>query len=163
MIHLYELAGLFPNILNEGFSAYISSVSAPSSLQLVAWNTNSPYFSSTYFNGADGDYTVPITGIYSIEAIISYSTGTAISATTATPTFVVARTLPSVAILISGFLPLINSISPDIRTILGNGTVTLSGILELTAGDRIVLLYDSDNIAVSLTLSNVLWSVYRLQ
>ncbi|GLB24773.1 hypothetical protein LXJ15735_10140 [Lacrimispora xylanolytica] len=54
-----------------------------------------------------------------------------------------------------------------LRAILGNGTVTLSGDVELTAGDVIGLFYNSDGLGLNLNLggnnsSGVVWSIHRM-
>ncbi|MFD2882106.1 hypothetical protein ACFTAO_49835 [Paenibacillus rhizoplanae] len=54
----------------------------------------------------------------------------------------------------------------SLRTILGNGTVTLAGEVELTAGDVIGLFYEADGLTIPLDLggvsSGIVWSVHRL-
>ncbi|MFS8630224.1 MAG: hypothetical protein LOD92_03490, partial [Bacillales bacterium] len=52
------------------------------------------------------------------------------------------------------------------RVILGNGTVTLTADVELTADDEIALLYESSGLTLSLNLgganSPIVWSVHRI-
>lgn len=50
---------------------------------------------------------------------------------------------------------------------MGNGTVTLAGEVELTAGDTIGLFYISDGLTLSLNLGGansggIVWSVHRI-
>ena len=68
-----------PNVALTGFSAQRSATSTGASTQLGGWTVTSPYYTGTGFNATTGSYTVPITGRYSIKAIISYSTTAAIS------------------------------------------------------------------------------------
>ncbi|WP_342437997.1 hypothetical protein NSS79_01400 [Paenibacillus sp. FSL L8-0436] len=132
----------------------------------------SPYYDSPTFNETTGNYTIPATGRYSIEATVNYSTTAAISVALGAgvdPAFVVRRTSPVTTDLVSGLFPLLNvniALLLTLRTILGNGTVTLTGEFELTAGDVIGLFYVSDGLTVPLDLggtsSGIVWSVHRL-
>lgn len=164
MLKLLQLAS---GALQEGFSASLLSLSTSTSVQLTGWSVASPYFGSANFNAATGNYTVPVTGLYSIEATVSYITNTAITASLTSninPFFVVRRTSPAALNLIIGLLPVldINVSLLTLRAILGNGAVTLSGEILLTAGDVINLYYNSNAMTVALTMQNVVWSVYRV-
>jgi hypothetical protein len=167
MIELFKITGLCPNILTEGFSAFLSSVSTSSSTYLSSWTVSSPHFSSTNFNASTGLYTVPVTGIYFIEAEANYITNAAITISLdagVNPAFVIRRTSPTTDDLISSYLPLINVniVALSLRAVLGGAAVGLTGGLSLTAGDVLRFYYNADGMTVSLTLQNIFWSVYRL-
>jgi hypothetical protein len=108
-----------------------------------------------------------------IEATINYSTTAAVTVSLGVgvnPEFVVRRTSPTVTDLISGLFPLLNvnvALVLTLRTILGNGTVTLAGNVELTAGDVIGLFYEANGLAIPLDLGGagtpgIVWSINRL-
>ena len=133
----------------------------------------SPYYDSATFDEVTGNYTVPATGVYSISATINYSTTAAITVNLGAgidPAFVVRRTAPVVTDLITGLFPVLNVdilLLLTLRTILGNGTVTLAGEVELDAGDVIGLFYEADGLTVSLDLGGdgdqgIVWSIIRL-
>ncbi len=156
----------------EGFSAFLSAVSTSASTQLTNWTVSSPYFDSTSFDQTNGNYTVPVTGRYSIGATVNYSTNAAVTATLGAgvnPAFVVRRTSPTTNDLISGLFPLLNIDLAllDLRAILGNGTVTLAGDVQLTAGDVIGLFYEADGLTLTLNIGGagapgIVWSMFRL-
>jgi hypothetical protein len=81
---------------------------------------------------------------------------------------VVRRTSPTTTDLISGLFPFLNVAVTllTLRAILGSGTVTLAGQVQLTAGDILGLFYDADGLNISLNLggpsAGIVWSVYRL-
>lgn len=161
-----------PNITNEGFSAYLPTFLVSANSQLTGWNITSPYFNSGNFNPTTGNYTVPETGRYSIQATINYSTTAAISISLGSdinPAFVVQRTSPTATNLIAGLLPLLNvnvALILTLRTILGNGTITLSGEVNLNSGDIIGLYYIANGLTINLNLggasSGTVWSVNRI-
>ncbi|MCK9862585.1 hypothetical protein [Paenibacillus sp. ATY16] len=142
------------------------------SQQLTNWSTASPYFTSASFNAVTGNYTVPVTGRYEILATINYSTTAAITLSLGAginPSFAVQRTSPTATTLISGLFPLlnVNVTLLNLRAILGNGTVTLSGGVTLNAGDVIGLFYNADGLTVALILGGansggIVWSMHRL-
>ncbi|WP_305037774.1 hypothetical protein [Polycladospora coralii] len=120
-----------------------------------------------------GDFTVPTTGRYSISATINYETTAAISVSLGAgidPSFVVRRTSPVVTDLVSGLFPVFNVdivALLTLRTILGNGLVTLAGEVELDAGDVIGLFYEADGLTVSLDLGGsvtpgIIWSIHQI-
>jgi hypothetical protein len=131
-----------------------------------------PFYDSAAFDETTGNYTIPATGRYSIEATINYSTTAAISISLGAgidPAFVVRRTSPVVTDLVSGLFPLLNvnvALVLTLRTILGNGTVTLSGEFALDAGDVIGLFYAADGLTLPIDLggssSGIIWSVHRI-
>ncbi len=165
MITLYQI--VVPNIMQEGFSALISSASASTDLQFTGWTVASPYFASANFNATTGIYTVPATGRYSLEATINYNTAAAITGSIGAgvnPAFEVNRTSPATTIL-SGLLPLNNFslVAITLRAILGGGTVTLAGEASLSAGDALGLYFNADTmVGITLNFSNVVWSIYRI-
>ncbi len=158
---------------SEGFSAFLPALSVSGTTQLTTWSVSSPYFDSATFDEATGNYTVPTSGVYAIQATVNYSTTAALSVSLGTginPTFVVRRTAPTVTDLITGLFPVLNvdiALLLTLRAILGNGTVTLAGEVELAAGDVIGLFYESSGLTVSLNLGGVgapgiVWSIVRL-
>ncbi|MDQ7092745.1 hypothetical protein REC12_04005 [Desulfosporosinus sp. PR] len=162
-----------PAFSGESFSAFLSTVNTSTSTQLTGWTVTSPYYDSTSFDEVGGNYTVPATGTYAIEATINYSTTAAITVSLGsgvTPYFVVRRTSPTVTALISGVFPILNAnvaLVLTLRSILGNGTVTLSGSVALTSGDVIGLFYEANGLTLSLNLGGggtqgIVWSVFRL-
>ncbi|MEL3962128.1 hypothetical protein MKZ01_12875 [Lysinibacillus endophyticus] len=161
--------------MEEGFSAIANAVSVSANAQISSWSIASPYFNSGNFNPATGVYTVPATGRYAISATISYETLVAltIGINAATPAFVVRRTTPTTDDLIFGLFPVLN-LSLDllgiglinVRGILGNGTVTLSGVVELDQNDEIGLFYVADGLTVNIDLGGpstpIHWSIYQI-
>lgn len=160
------------NLAEEGFSAFLSTFSTAASAQLTGWTVTLPYFTSASFNPTTGNYTVPASGVYSIEATINYSTTAALSISLGAgvnPAFVARRTSPIVTDLISGLFPILNvnvALVLTLRAILGSGTVTLAGEVELTAGDVVGLFYEAEGLTIPLNLGasapGIVWSVYRL-
>lgn len=159
-------------VATEGFSAFLPTFSAATSTQLTGWTVTTPYYDSATFDEVTGNYTVPVTGRYSFEATINYSTTAAITISLGAgtnPAFVIRRTSPATTDLVSGLFPLLNvnvALVLTLRTILGNGTVTLTGDFLLNAGDVIGLFYEADGLTVPLDLggdsSGIVWSVVRL-
>lgn len=72
--------------------------------------------------------------------------------------------------LISGLFPLLDvnvALVLTLRTILGNGTVTLSGQVQLDAGDVVGLFYVANGLTIPLTLGGtgtpgIVWSMVQL-
>lgn len=165
------IAATGPNVSEEGFSAFISTLDISASTQLTGWTVDSPFFDNTSFDETTGNYTVPETGVYSIKATINYSTTAAISVAIGAgvnPAFVVRRTSPTTEDLISGLFPVLNIavVVLTLRGVLGSGTVTLAGEVELNAGDVIGLFYEANGLTIGLDLggpsTGIVWSVYRL-
>jgi hypothetical protein len=54
----------------------------------------------------------------------------------------------------------------NIRGVLGNGTVTLAGEVELTEGDVIGLFYIDDGLSITIDLGGggapIVWSIHRI-
>lgn len=161
-----------PNVTTEGFSATIPSLTVNAGQQLTGWSVAAPFFNSGNFNTTTGNYTVPATGVYSIQATINYVTTAVISAVLGggiNPSFVVRRSAPTVTNLISGLFPVLNVsivLLLTLRTILGNGTVTLAGEVRLNQGDVVGLYYVDNGLSVSLNLggsgSGIVWSINRI-
>jgi hypothetical protein len=85
------------------------------------------------------------------------------------PSFAVQRTSPTSQGLVSGLFPILNiSVTLlTLRAILGNGTITLAGEVELNANDVIGLFYVSDGLSFTLNLGGanaggIIWSVHRM-
>lgn len=162
-----------PHVTTEGFSATMSSLTVSGGQQLTTtWSVAPPYFNSGNFNTVTGNYTVPATGVYSIQATINYVTTAAITISlggSVNPSFVVRRSAPTVTNLIAGLFPILNinvSVLLTLRTILGNGTVTLAGEVRLNQGDVVGLYYVDSGLAVNLNLggsgSGIVWSINRI-
>ena len=168
LIELLNMNYLFPKILQEGFSAYKSSLGTSANTTITNWSVASPSFSSSNFIAGTGIFTVPISGVYATQATISYVTNSAISTqlgASIAPTFSIRQFTPTATDLIIGMLPVFytNLVILSLRTILASSTVTLSGVLQLTQGDTLGIYYDSDGMSLALTLQNIQWATYRLQ
>ncbi|WP_285806208.1 hypothetical protein [Rossellomorea marisflavi] len=159
-----------PAFATEGFSGRADGITTAASQQIANFSVAAPYYSNVNFNATTGTYTVPATGRYSIKATINYTTTAAISVTLGggiNPSFVVRRIADSTT-LVSGLFPVLNvnvALVLTLRTILGNGTVTLAGDVQLNANDTIGLFYVSDGLTVNLNLGagqGIVWSVYRI-
>lgn len=161
-----------PSVTTEGFSATIPVLNVSTGRQLTGWSTAAPYFNSGNFNASTGNYTAPETGVYSIQATINYTTVAAISVALGSginPSFAVRRTSPTVTSLITGLFPVLNvsiALLLTLRTILGNGTVTLAGEVTLDAEDVVGLYYIDNGLSVNLNLggagSGIVWSINRI-
>ncbi|WP_444659017.1 hypothetical protein ACRQV7_00350 [Caproiciproducens sp. R2] len=165
MLNIWPLA--IPNAAQEGFSALISSLSLSADAQLKPWTAASPYFNSGNLDAAAGNYTVPATGRYSIAATVSYTLNAAITISLGagiTPSFIVRRSAPSSADLISGLFPLLNIAVTvlSLRAVLGAGTVALAGEAQLNAGDTVGLYYAADGMTLPLNIESAVWSVNRI-
>ncbi|MEA0564380.1 collagen-like protein, partial [Lysinibacillus irui] len=157
--------------LTEGFSAFKNTLTVNASTSIADWSVASPYFTTPAFNPATGIFTVPTTGRYSFEATINYSTTAAISVTLGggiNPSFAIRRN--ATTNLISGLFPVLNvnvALVLTLRAILGNGTITLAGEVELVAGDTIDLFYEANGLTIGLTLGGansggIVWSCHRI-
>src|SRR5690606_16615525 len=100
---------------------------------------------------------------YSTTAAITISLGAGIN-----PAFSI-RNITTATDMISGLFPVLNvnvALILTLRTILGNGTVTLTGDVELTAGDAVGLFYVADGLTLSLDLGGpdvpVTWSIHQI-
>ncbi len=153
-----------------GFSATTTAAGVAASTQIGNWSVTLPYFNDTSFDPATGTFTVPTTGKYSISATISYQTTSALTVNIGPgvdPAFVVRRITP-ITDLIEGLFPVLNVslVVLTARVILGNGTVTLTGDVELTAGDTVGLFYEADGLTVPLDLggagSPIVWSIHQI-
>lgn len=162
MLQLYRI--VIPNVMQQGFSAFKTGVSANSNYTFVNWNTDSPYYGSPDFSTSSGLYTVPDTGNYSIEATINYSAGT-LNAQTGddqNPYFSVES---GSTIILKGFLPILDvSIFTliSLRALLGTGQVTLAGEASLTKGSTLGLNYRPGGLTITINFNSVVWSVYRI-
>jgi hypothetical protein len=161
-----------PAFAQNGFSAFKQTLSLSASAAIDDWSTASPYYAGTGFNAVTGVYTVPVSGRYSIKATINYSTTLAISVTVGNvnPSFVVRRTSAPAGNLVSGLFPLLNlnvALVITIRAVLGNGTVTQAGDVDLVAGDVVDLFYESDGLTIALDLGGaddggIVWSMHQI-
>lgn len=159
-----------PAIGEEGFSASANAVVLSSSGQLTSWTVTPPYYGNANFDPATGIFTVPHTGRYHISATVNYQTTAAVSLNldpNISPAFTV-RNISTAQDLVTGLFPVLNTslLLLGLRIILGSGTVTLSGDVELTAGDQIGLFYVDSGLTINLNLggttSPVVWSVHRI-
>ncbi|WP_144519259.1 collagen-like repeat preface domain-containing protein [Bacillus thuringiensis] len=161
------------NFATEGFSAFLSSIAASTSTQLTNWSVSDPYYSNALFNAVTGNFTVPATGRYTFNTTINYSTVAAITISLGAgvnPAFILRRTSPITTDLLNGLFPILNvnvALVLTLRTILGAGTVTLTGDLNLNAGDIIGLFYEADGLTVPLNLggnddNGIVWSCHRI-
>lgn len=171
MTELYELVGLFPDVITEGFSALKSSQSVSANLQIETFGISDPFFSSSSFNATQGEYTVPTSGIYQMQATLNYNTAAAITATLGAdinPALEIRRTSTPAATLAAGQFPIVNLnldlglVQLTIRAVLGSGSTTAYGLMNLDMGDVLQLYYNADGMTVPLTLINIGWSIYRI-
>ena len=167
MLQLLKIQGLFPDILQEGFSAYKASFGVSDDAMVTNWSVASPSFASSNFGAVSGVYTVPVTGVYATEATISYVTDSAITTqlgTSISPSFTIKKT-DSTSGLVVGMFPIFYTslLVLSLRTILASGTVTLSGVVQLTKGDTLGLYYNADGLSLALTLEEVRWAAFRLK
>jgi len=162
-----------PNVALTGFSAQRAASTISATSQLGGWSVTSPYYTGTGFNAATGSYTVPITGRYSMKAIISYTTTATVSVALGagvSPTFVIRRTSPTVTDLVSGLFPILDVnilLLLTLRTILGDASVTLTADVSLNAGDVIGIFYVANGLTIGLSIggsaaSGTVWSVHEL-
>jgi hypothetical protein len=151
----------------------LSELEISASTQLTGWSVATPYYDSASFNELTGNYTIPATGRYSIKATVNYSTTATVTialGAAENPAFVIRRTSPTVTDLINGLFPVLNVnivLVLNLRTILGSGTVTLAGDVQLTAGDVIGMFYEADGVTIPLDLGGgdadgVVWSIHRI-
>ncbi len=156
-----------------GFSARVSTVSVSANTTLTNYSVTDPSYTATGFNASTGQYTVPETGKYAISATINYQLTTTVNASLGTgvnPYFRVVRTSPIVTPLITGYLPVFDvniALVLNLRTVLRNATVTLSGNAILSAGDVIGLQYDANGFTNMVNIGGdlipgVVWSVTKL-
>jgi hypothetical protein len=125
------------------------------------WTVNLPYYNDGNFNAATGAYTVPISGIYSVAAIIPYSNLVDTYSIISMPGFAIARNGTNVM-----WGDLINAGFTNYRRSFV-GTVTLAGQLILTAGDAITLRYVANGHTVAYSFGPstdrpVVWSIRQI-
>lgn len=79
------------------------------------------------------------------------------------------RSAPTVTNLITGLFPVLNvniALLLNLRTILGSGTVTLAGEVQLNSGDVIGLYYVANGLTIGLNLggtsNGVVWSINKI-
>ncbi|WP_438348403.1 stalk domain-containing protein [Paenibacillus sp. FA6] len=150
---------------SEGFSVSRTTYSIASSTLFTNWSEASPYYASPTFNPATGIFTVPATGKYAIHATVNYKTNTAVSTSLGRgvdPVFTVKKN--GNTDLIKGYMPILDvnvALVLTIRTVLSSATVTLSGDVELQAGDQVGLYYEANGLTLGFSTDTV-WSIHRL-
>ena len=110
-------------------------------------------------------------GRYVFEATINYSTNATLSLSLGSgvnPSFAIRAN--ATTNLISGLFPVLDvniALLLTLRAILGNGTVTLVGAVELAQGTLVDLYYNANGLTVGLNLGGVnsggiVWSCHRI-
>ncbi|MGD6958289.1 hypothetical protein ACQCWA_12055 [Rossellomorea aquimaris] len=160
-----------PAFAQEGFSATSSALGVSSTQQISQWSVNSPYYSNVNFDAPQGIYTVPSSGRYAIYATLNYQTTAALSislGSNVNPAFIIRRINDNTD-LVSGLFPILNVnvvLVLTLRAVLGSGTVTLAGDVELNAGDEIGLFYEANGLNISLNIGGgtggMVWSVHKI-
>ncbi|SEA62516.1 Collagen triple helix repeat-containing protein [Paenibacillus sp. ov031] len=150
---------------SEGFSVTGTTYSINSSTLFSNWNEASPYYGSPTFNPATGIFTAPDTGRYSIHATVNYKIDAPISVSIGRgidPVFTVKKN--GNIDLIKGYMPFLDvniALILTMRTVLGSATVTLTGDVELQAGDQVELYYEADGLPIGFS-TDIVWSIHRL-
>nr|WP_282435642.1 stalk domain-containing protein [Paenibacillus sp. SZ31] len=150
---------------SEGFSVTGTTYSINSSTLFLNWNETSPYYGSPTFDPATGIFTAPDTGRYTIHATVNYKIGAPINVSMGRdidPVFTVKNN--GNIDLIKGYMPFLDVNIPlvlTMRTVLGSATVTLTGDVELQAGDQVGLYYEADGLPIGFS-TDIVWSIHRL-
>ncbi|WDQ31029.1 stalk domain-containing protein [Paenibacillus marchantiae] len=150
---------------SEGFSVTGTTYSINSSTLFSNWNEASPYYGSPTFNPATGIFTAPDTGRYSIHATVNYKIDAPISVSIGRgidPVFTVKKN--GNIDLIKDYMPFLDvniALILTMRTVLGSATVTLTGDVELQAGDQVELYYEADGLPIGFS-TDIVWSIHRL-
>lgn len=162
-----------PIVGEIGFSAFHTALTVNNTETPITGydETAEGYYSGTGFSPVNGIFTVPETGRYEVQIMINYSTTAAlnIGIGTSNPAFVLRRTTPSVTDLMTGTFPVLNVdlLLITIRTILGSGTITIVGDIELNQGDTVGLFYEADGIGIELDIGGpddegIVWSMHKI-
>lgn len=159
-----------PAFAEEGFSAIANNIVVNTSGQITSWVSVPPYIASPDFDPLTGVYTVPSTGRYHISAVISYQTTASIGISLGNdinPSFVI-RNITTNTNMLAGLFPILNTslVILTARVILGSGTITIVGDVELNAGDQIGLFYENSGLTIDLNLGGltipIIWSMHRI-
>jgi len=141
------------------------------SVGITGYTTDPPFYPGAGFGGAMGFYVVQQTGRYSVSVTFNYATtaSVGVSIGDANPEFILRRLLPINEDLLFANLPVLNlSILGviNVRAILGSGTVTMAGDLQLNSGDLLALSYNADGINIEIDLGapdgNIVWSMTKI-
>ncbi|GIP17297.1 hypothetical protein J40TS1_29390 [Paenibacillus montaniterrae] len=154
----------------NGFSAITTATGISATTQIGGWSTNPPYYNFFgLFDSGSGTYSVPMPGVYSVYATISYNLTTPPTSSIGSdilPYFSV-RDLASGTDLISGVLPIIDLNFTDFtgRALLGAGTVTLAGDLQFNGGEQLGLFYVDNGLTLTLNIGivppGIIWSIHQ--
>ncbi|MCW3790397.1 stalk domain-containing protein [Paenibacillus sp. LS1] len=150
---------------SEGFSVTRTKYSINSSTLFSNWSEASPYYGSPTFNPATGIFTAPDTGRYAIHATVNYKIDAPINVSMGReidPVFTVKKN--GNIDLIKGYMPFLDvniALVLTMRTVLGSATVTLTGDVELQAGDQVGLYYEADGLPIGFS-TDIVWSIHRL-
>ncbi|WP_078394519.1 hypothetical protein [Shouchella patagoniensis] len=162
-----------PLISSFGFSALKTAATISAAGQLTGWTTPSPFYTGTGFDATGGNYTVPVSGRYSIKAIINYRTSAALTAQIGAgvnPAFTIQRISSTATTIATGLISILDVsilLLLTLRVILGSGEVTLVADVELNAGDVLGVFYVSNGLTINLNIgasipAGTIWSVHRI-
>ncbi|GIP17945.1 hypothetical protein J40TS1_35870 [Paenibacillus montaniterrae] len=138
---------------------------------LTAWTDAAPYIPTGSFDPTTGVYTVPATAHYAIGATVNYSLPTAATgiAANVNPTLTIQS---GATVLLTGTFPIFNTNAQgvDLRTILGNGTIVMTGDFALTSGETITMHYNDGGLTTPVDFgtgatndgNGITWSIRQI-
>jgi hypothetical protein len=165
------------NAHKYGFAVTRSLMSVASDTTINSWTIpTGAYFDETSgdLNTASGVFTVPVNGVYEVNALINYQITSTITESLGDgidPAFELRRNVTSPETLIRSNMPVFDVNVPsvlDLRTILSNGQCIIMDNVQLNTGDQIYLRYVSDGMTLSVNIGGpnsigLFWSINRIK